>query len=169
METNPIFYALQGEVFWHTALQESAPRQSPPTPLPPRGLFSYRPNPPGGPCCINFWFSSENRNPMRSLLFMNLSVHFLMHDSCQGQQIFPKFEESTSFGESAFDEKSVMQVSKQSAVTLKNIFINSFCCFFCISISRRALSAGLSWSMISLPLSLVDCGVRKLRSISSIT
>lgn len=36
-----------------------------------------------------------------------------------------------------------MQVSKQSPVTLKSSFMNSFCCFFCITNSNRACSAGL--------------------------
>jgi len=46
----------------------------------------------------------------------------------------------TSLGESDFEEKSLTQVVKQSAVTLKNIFMNSFCCFFCITSSKRACS-----------------------------
>jgi len=46
----------------------------------------------------------------------------------------------TSLGESDFDEKSLTQVVKQSAVTLKNIFMNSFCCFFCMTTSKRDCS-----------------------------
>jgi hypothetical protein len=49
----------------------------------------------------------------------------------------------TSRGERAFEEKSVTQVSKQSAVTLKNIFIISLACFLPITTSSRDCSEGL--------------------------
>jgi hypothetical protein len=102
------------------------------------------------PCCINFAFSSENRRPMRSLLFMNFSVHFLIHASYAFISIanHKRREEKTGWAgtsraERAFEEKSVTQVSKQSAVTLKNIFIISLACFLAITTSSRACSAGL--------------------------
>ena len=96
----------------------------------------------GMPFSINFWFSSAKRSPILWLLFINFSVHFDTHASCF-RVSQTKFFWTTSRGESAFDEKSVMQASKHSFATSKKIFMNSLCCFFTMSCSSRACSAGL--------------------------
>jgi len=80
----------------------------------------------------------------------------------------------TSRGESAFDENSVTQVSKQSAVTLKNIFMTSLACFLLMICSSRACSVALRSMMsegavtVLLGDNVLPLDRRKLRQIGEL-